>query len=190
MKDPWFFTGSLRASSITVYDTTLDWLAIGDSMGTKADNRYNSESMKTATEQKKKEEGARFVRYFGPLLDALRALGGSGTPDEVVERIALDVGLRDEVQNELCPPANLVTAIRWLGRVSTSSGRGCSIPQDGGSGASPTRSLNQAFAGTSTRSLSEMGSLFSGATSHEGKRFRTDHRAGGGRGRGNNDSHP
>jgi restriction system protein len=54
-------------------------------------------------EQKKKEEGARFVRYFGPLLDALRALGGSGTPDEVVERIALDLGLSDEVQNELLP---------------------------------------------------------------------------------------
>lgn len=72
-------------------------------MGTEADNGYNSESMKTATEQKKKEEGARFVRYFGPLLDALRALGGSGTPDEVVERIALDLGLSDEVQNELLP---------------------------------------------------------------------------------------
>jgi restriction system protein len=56
--------------------------------------------MKTAAEPKKKEEGARFVRYFGPLLDALRALGGSGTPDEVVERIALDLGLSDEVQNE------------------------------------------------------------------------------------------
>src|ERR1019366_4115543 len=56
--------------------------------------------MKTATEQKKKEEGARFVRYFGPLLDALRALGGSGTPDEVVERIALDLKLSDDVQNE------------------------------------------------------------------------------------------
>jgi hypothetical protein len=25
-------------------------------------------------------EGAQFVRYFGPLLDALRALGGSGSP--------------------------------------------------------------------------------------------------------------
>jgi restriction system protein len=47
-----------------------------------------------------KEEGARFVRYFGPLLDALRALGGSGTPDEVVERIALDLKLPDAVQNE------------------------------------------------------------------------------------------
>jgi restriction system protein len=57
--------------------------------------------MKTSTEQRKKEEGARFVRYFGPLLDALRALGGSGTPDEVAERIALDLGLPSEVRNEL-----------------------------------------------------------------------------------------
>jgi restriction endonuclease Mrr len=54
-------------------------------------------------EPKKKDESARFVRYFGPLLDALRALGGSGTPDEVVESIALDLGLSDEVQNELTP---------------------------------------------------------------------------------------
>jgi hypothetical protein len=77
---------------------------MGDSMGTEADNGYNSESMKTATEQEsKKEEGARFLRYFAPLLNALRALGGSGTPDEVVERIALDLGLSDEVQNELLP---------------------------------------------------------------------------------------
>src|SRR5437667_11401567 len=35
-------------------------------------------------------------------------------------------------RTNFCPPANLVTAIRWLGRVSTSSGRGCSIPQDRG----------------------------------------------------------
>lgn len=53
--------------------------------------------------RKKKEEGAQFVRYFGPLLDALRGLGGSGTPDEVVERIAQDLGLTDEAQNELLP---------------------------------------------------------------------------------------
>jgi hypothetical protein len=37
--------------------------------------------------KQKPVEGAQFVRYFGPLLDALRELGGSGTPDEVVERI-------------------------------------------------------------------------------------------------------
>lgn len=46
-------------------------------------------------------EGAQFVRYFGPLLDALRTLGGSGTPREVVEQIARDLSVPDEVQNEL-----------------------------------------------------------------------------------------
>jgi restriction system protein len=48
-------------------------------------------------------EGPQFVRYFGPLLDALRALGDSGTPDEVVERIAQDQDISDEIQNELLP---------------------------------------------------------------------------------------
>lgn len=51
----------------------------------------------------KKEEGSQFVRYFGPLLDALRRLGGSGTPDEVVEQIAQDLGLSDDMQNDLLP---------------------------------------------------------------------------------------
>lgn len=49
------------------------------------------------------EEGAQFVRFFGPLLDALRALGGSGTPEEVVDRIAADLQIPDSVQNELLP---------------------------------------------------------------------------------------
>ena len=37
---------------------------------------------------------------MGPLLDALRQLGGSGTPNEVGERVAKDVGLSDEIQND------------------------------------------------------------------------------------------
>ncbi len=53
--------------------------------------------------KKKSVEGAQFVRYFGPLLEALRGLGGSGSPDEVVERIAKDLNLSDEIQNELLP---------------------------------------------------------------------------------------
>lgn len=48
--------------------------------------------------RQKKEEGSQFVRYFGPLLDALRGLGGSGSPDEVVERIASDLSLSDEIR--------------------------------------------------------------------------------------------
>lgn len=50
-----------------------------------------------------KMEGAQFVRWFGPLLDALRKLGGSGSPDEVVEQIAADLNVPDIVQNELTP---------------------------------------------------------------------------------------
>ncbi|MDP2366788.1 restriction endonuclease [Rhodoferax sp.] len=53
--------------------------------------------------KRKTEEGAQFVRYFGPLLDALRKLGGSGTPDEVIEQIAIDLELSDEAQNDLLP---------------------------------------------------------------------------------------
>jgi len=50
---------------------------------------------------KKEEEGAQFVRYLGPILDALRELGGSGTPDEVVERIAKNLKVSEKDQNEL-----------------------------------------------------------------------------------------
>ncbi|MGO9096523.1 MAG: restriction endonuclease [Bryobacteraceae bacterium] len=48
-----------------------------------------------------KIEGAQFVRYFGPLLDALRELGGSAAPSEAVEQIARDLELPDDVQNEV-----------------------------------------------------------------------------------------
>lgn len=55
-----------------------------------------------ATKQKK-DEGAQFVRYFGPLLDALRGLGGSAKPDEAVDRVAIDLKISDEVLNETLP---------------------------------------------------------------------------------------
>jgi restriction system protein len=46
---------------------------------------------------------AQFVRYFGPVLDALRSLGDSGKPGEVAERVALDLKLPDELLNEILP---------------------------------------------------------------------------------------
>lgn len=46
------------------------------------------------------EQGAQFLRYFGPLLDALRELGGSGTPSEVRDQIAKKLAIPDKVQNE------------------------------------------------------------------------------------------
>lgn len=46
-------------------------------------------------------KGAKFVRYFGPILDALRALGGSGTPKEVTSKIAENLKIPETEQNEL-----------------------------------------------------------------------------------------
>lgn len=57
--------------------------------------------------KKKPKEGAQFLRYFGPLLDALRELGVSGTPQEVVERIGSDLKLPDDLQNKLLPSGEL-----------------------------------------------------------------------------------
>jgi restriction system protein len=51
----------------------------------------------------KEEKGAKFVRYFGPLLDALRALGGSAKADEAVDRVAQDLKLPDDALNEELP---------------------------------------------------------------------------------------
>jgi restriction system protein len=51
--------------------------------------------------------GAQFVRWYGPLLEALRSLGGSATPDEAVARIARDLSLSEEAQNETLPSGEL-----------------------------------------------------------------------------------
>lgn len=53
--------------------------------------------------KEKNDEGAQFVRYFGPLLDALRGLGGSAKADEAVDRVAGDLQIADESLNETLP---------------------------------------------------------------------------------------
>lgn len=65
--------------------------------------------------KRRNTEGTKFLRYFGPLLDALRKLGGSGSPDEVVEQIAEDMKLSDEEQNEVVPSggSRLKTNVAW-----------------------------------------------------------------------------
>ena len=52
---------------------------------------------------------------MGPAIDALKALGGSGTPDEVVERIAQDLNISDEIQNEILPSGEgrFRNRVRW-----------------------------------------------------------------------------
>ncbi len=49
----------------------------------------------------KKGKQAEFVRWFGPLLDALRDLGGSASPREAIDRIAEREKVPDELRNVL-----------------------------------------------------------------------------------------
>lgn len=48
-----------------------------------------------------KKEGTQFLRWFGPLLDALRELGGSGTPEEATDKVAELCNVPESEQNEL-----------------------------------------------------------------------------------------
>lgn len=48
-----------------------------------------------------KKQGTQFVRWFGPLLDALRALGGSATPEEATDKVAELCKVPECEQNEL-----------------------------------------------------------------------------------------
>ena len=52
-------------------------------------------------EKKRKNTQAEFVKWFGPLLDALRDLGGSGKPKEVVEQIANTLKIPDSQREEV-----------------------------------------------------------------------------------------
>jgi restriction system protein len=52
-------------------------------------------------EKKKKSSQAEFTKWFGPLLNALRELGGSGKPKEVVEQIAKDLAIQDSQREEI-----------------------------------------------------------------------------------------
>jgi len=49
---------------------------------------------------RKKKSQAEFVRWFGPLLDALRQLGGSAKPREASDKIAENLSLSDDKLNE------------------------------------------------------------------------------------------
>lgn len=50
-----------------------------------------------------KKEGTQFLHHFGPLLDALRELGGSATPDEAAYKVAELSGVTEKALNETLP---------------------------------------------------------------------------------------
>ena len=61
-------------------------------------NGKNNLNSKMGKERKSKAE---FVKWFGPLLDALRQLGGSAKPREASDKIAENLNLHEEKLNEL-----------------------------------------------------------------------------------------
>jgi restriction system protein len=52
------------------------------------------------TKSKSSVRAPQFVRYFGPVIDALQKLGGSGRPEEVRARIVQALGLSDKEQTD------------------------------------------------------------------------------------------
>jgi len=50
--------------------------------------------------KQKNTKGPQFVRFFSPLIESLRDLGGSGRPSEVKDRIAEKLRIPESVQNE------------------------------------------------------------------------------------------
>ena len=51
----------------------------------------------------RKKEGTQFLHHFGPLLDALRDLGGSATPEEATDKVADLSGVSEKQLNETLP---------------------------------------------------------------------------------------
>ena len=52
------------------------------------------------SDSKKKTSTASFLKWFSPLINALKELGGTSTPDQVRKQIIADMDLPDEVVNE------------------------------------------------------------------------------------------
>jgi restriction system protein len=51
--------------------------------------------------EERPRQGAQFVQWFGPVLDALLGFGHSGMPAEIIERMAKDQKVPDAKLNEV-----------------------------------------------------------------------------------------
>src|SRR5437660_267636 len=62
-----------------------------------------------------KLKGPQFVRFFGPVLDALQALGGSGSPNEVADKVAEMLQIPQKQQEELTSSGQqrFLNRIQW-----------------------------------------------------------------------------
>ena len=65
--------------------------------------------------RKRTKKGSRFLRYMGPVIEALQDLGGSGRPAEVVDWITEKLSISEEEQNDLLTSGQprYVNDIHW-----------------------------------------------------------------------------
>jgi restriction system protein len=58
---------------------------------------------------------AEYIQWFGPVLDALRELGGSGSPQEVIEKVAKLKNISDEKREEILKngTSKFDNQVRW-----------------------------------------------------------------------------
>jgi len=61
---------------------------------------YQAWLSKPSEGQGKKISTANFLRWFSPIINALRSLGGAGTPEQVRKQIITDLQLPDEIVDE------------------------------------------------------------------------------------------
>ena len=71
-------------------------------------------------DKQSKQRHSEFIKWFGPTLDALRQLGGSGRPKEVVEQIAKNLSLPDHFLEETMKSGTLRFAnqVAWARQFS------------------------------------------------------------------------
>lgn len=60
----------------------------------------NEEIKATKLDDNSKKSGAAFLKWFKPIIEALKALGGSGTPKDVKDQIIKDMNLSGDIINE------------------------------------------------------------------------------------------
>ena len=63
-------------------------------------SEYINQQNKAAEESQKALSNASFIKWFKPVIEALKALGGSGTPEQVRKQIIVQENLDDDVVNE------------------------------------------------------------------------------------------
>jgi restriction system protein len=64
---------------------------------------------------KTRTKGSQFIKYFGPVLEALRKLGGSGSPGEVADEVAELLKIPAKAREELIPSgtSRFLSQVQW-----------------------------------------------------------------------------